>query len=423
MRRHGHRRRTGRIGRGRSAAGSRRAGCRDRREGSASPLSYWREPAARVHARSWRTWASWQDVQRASASSSREPNSSARTASREAVFEFRRALLDWPDHAYQVIRSEFDQLLYEHGRLSLGATGLSGATASVRELDAGFRGGRDDCTGSGAWCALEGPVPDRCLGTLYRRLADAGGKKRPDPNNDSAAIFGHFRRGCRAIPGKRGGNIRIHLTRIPAGCGRSRCRADVTSIGWVAPSTHMGNGERPASPSSSTEHCRRHPHIAADAGRRRTGRTAAGDGQLSPTARRRSVGDCHIKVGDAYGFIDPIFSTGVHLALVSATEAARTVLAIRARSGHGGTHALAAYHQPRSNGDSKFVSWFIYRIRRPGFRHLMVNAEQHLRDSRSAIISLLAADFRPRSAAAGRVLRCSSSSAIFLSWLNFRGVG
>ena len=54
--------------------------------------------------------------------------------SQEAVFEFRRTLFDWPDHAYQVLRSDFDKLLYDRA-LALGASGLEDTSAAVDRLD------------------------------------------------------------------------------------------------------------------------------------------------------------------------------------------------------------------------------------------------------------------------------------------------
>jgi hypothetical protein len=48
-------------------------------------------------------------------------------------------------------------------------------------------------------------------------------------------------------------------------------------------------------------------------------------------------------VGDAAGFIDPFFSTGVHLALLGALSAAATICA--ERRGELGEHEAASYHE------------------------------------------------------------------------------
>jgi flavin-dependent dehydrogenase len=105
----------------------------------------------------------------------------------------------------------------------------------------------------------------------------------------------------------------------------------------------------------------------------------------------RSSGASHIKVGDAYGFIDPIFSTGVHIALLSAREAAKAVGTILAKPGTR-TAQLATYHR-KFERHLSYISWLIYQINDPAFRHLMVNP-RNLFGIEQAIISLLAGDFR-----------------------------
>ncbi|MEM9735845.1 MAG: tryptophan 7-halogenase, partial [Pseudomonadota bacterium] len=104
-----------------------------------------------------------------------------------------------------------------------------------------------------------------------------------------------------------------------------------------------------------------------------------------------AVGPGHIKVGDAYGFIDPIFSTGVHLALSSGVEAADTILVGRARPARA--QALMAAYDRRIRERIGYVSWFIYRIHDPAFREMILNPRNILGIER-AVISLLAGDFR-----------------------------
>ncbi len=98
-----------------------------------------------------------------------------------------------------------------------------------------------------------------------------------------------------------------------------------------------------------------------------------------------------MKVGDAYGFLDPIFSTGVHLALVSAGEAASAIRDCLARPSRRAAR-LAEYDRAIRSRLS-FVSWFVYMIHDPAFRHLMLNPRDVLGVER-AVISLLAGDFR-----------------------------
>jgi flavin-dependent dehydrogenase len=96
-------------------------------------------------------------------------------------------------------------------------------------------------------------------------------------------------------------------------------------------------------------------------------------------------------VGDAYGFIDPIFSTGVHIALLSAREAANAVGAILAKPRTRAARLATYHHQfERRLG---YISWLIYQIDDPAFRHLMVNP-RNIFGIEQAVISLLAGDFR-----------------------------
>ena len=106
----------------------------------------------------------------------------------------------------------------------------------------------------------------------------------------------------------------------------------------------------------------------------------------------QAFGPGHIKVGDAYGFIDPVFSTGVHLALSSAAEAADVIVVSHGRPAV--RKKLLAKYDRKIQKKLNFVSWFIYSIRDPDFRHMLLNPKDWFGVER-AIISLLAGDFRP----------------------------
>lgn len=307
---------------------------------------------------------------------------------REVVFEFRRALFGGPPGAFQVRRSEFDKVLFD-GAVAAGATALEETTATVLGLDLGLGGaGAEvrtvDASGQGIDWRAGFLVDASGRSTVSAKLL---GQKRPDPRNTSAAIFGHFT-GVPRAPGARGGNIRIHLTR-PGWMWQIPLRDGVTSVGLVAPADYLR--ERGAGIEAFfAAHCARHRGIAE------TLRDAHRVGPLRSTGNfsyraTSAVGPGHVKVGDAYGFIDPIFSTGVHLALVSAREAAAAVAAALADPARA-PRALAAYDRAMARRIA-FVSWFIYRIQDPTFRRLMLNPRDVLGVEKS-IISLLAGDFR-----------------------------
>ncbi|MDT8345709.1 MAG: NAD(P)/FAD-dependent oxidoreductase, partial [Thermohalobaculum sp.] len=303
----------------------------------------------------------------------------------EAVFDFGRALLGGPDHAYQVRRSDFDQILFDRAA-ALGAEARQDTAAQILALGP-----------EGAQVRTEGPDGE-VIAWQTPVLVDASGRstlvsnmlseKRPDPHNTSAAIFGHFR-GVPRRADARGGNIRIHLTR-PGWMWQIPLRDEVTSIGFVAPGDHLRRRDCGIE-AFFAAHCARHPHVAAmlDGAERIGPLHATGNFSYRATA---ASGPSHIKVGDAYGFIDPIFSTGVHLALTSAREAAAAIGDSLARPATRAAR-LAQYHRDIERRLS-FVSWFIYQIHDPVFRGMMVHPRNVL-GVEQAMISLLSGDFRP----------------------------
>jgi flavin-dependent dehydrogenase len=101
------------------------------------------------------------------------------------------------------------------------------------------------------------------------------------------------------------------------------------------------------------------------------------------------AGDRYIMVGDAFAFIDPVFSSGVYLAMSGGMRAAEVVDG--ALKNPSAAPALnRAYERQVRRGLRRF-SWMIYRITKPAMRHLMLNPGDKLGIKR-AVISLLAGD-------------------------------
>ena len=112
----------------------------------------------------------------------------------------------------------------------------------------------------------------------------------------------------------------------------------------------------------------------------------------------RTHGPGYLLLGDAYAFIDPVFSSGVMLAMQNAFSGAETVdrcLREPARA----PRALAQFDRAMRHGPREF-SWFIFRVTNPTMRHLFMNPRNVLR-MREALLSVLAGDifgrmpFRP----------------------------
>jgi 2-polyprenyl-6-methoxyphenol hydroxylase-like FAD-dependent oxidoreductase len=123
-------------------------------------------------------------------------------------------------------------------------------------------------------------------------------------------------------------------------------------------------------------------------------------GNYSYTATH-CTGRNYLLIGDAFAFIDPVFSSGVLLAMQSAFVGADTIETCLDRPLEARA-AQRAFDASTRRGLSTF-SWFIYRIMTPGLRHLLMNPTRTWR-MQPAILSVLAGDvFRERMALRARL--------------------
>jgi 2-polyprenyl-6-methoxyphenol hydroxylase-like FAD-dependent oxidoreductase len=94
-------------------------------------------------------------------------------------------------------------------------------------------------------------------------------------------------------------------------------------------------------------------------------------------------------LGDAYAFIDPVFSSGVLLAMnsgVIGAEAIDTCLSKPAQA----AAALKRFDQLMQHGPKEF-SWFIYRVTNPIMRDFFMHPKNIFR-VKEALLSVLAGD-------------------------------
>ncbi|WP_228119338.1 NAD(P)/FAD-dependent oxidoreductase [Gluconobacter oxydans] len=303
---------------------------------------------------------------------------------RRVPFPFRYAIGARDDHAYQVVRSQFDELLFRNAARHGAQTHEQTRVLSV-DFHAGQRATvkiKDD-TGTERTLkprfVLDASGREGFLSrTLRRRTADR--------NNSTAAIFSHFRNVPRR-DGDMGGYISIHLVdqgwfwMIPLPDG-------VMSVGFVGDKAAFKNHVGPVT-DLFWEKVRESPAVAA----RMAHATALAD--LSTTGNYsyradRAWGDGYYLIGDAYAFLDPVFSSGVLLAMRSAYRGAEVAAAWLKSPERGARTAAAA--ERRTRAEMRRVSWLIYRINTPVLRKLFLNPRNILR-MRDAIISLLAGDF------------------------------
>jgi 2-polyprenyl-6-methoxyphenol hydroxylase-like FAD-dependent oxidoreductase len=236
----------------------------------------------------------------------------------EYTFSFREGQ-SWPHWAFEVPRAEFDQILLDHARSQPGVTVLQ--PASVEEV-------RFDPDGVDVRVSQTGAtrhIRARFLVDASGRdafLASRFGRRQPAPGLGKVALFAHFR-GARRWPGREEGNIRIFIFEdgwfwwIPFA-------GDVTSIGCVLHARTVRGREGALHDlfDAMIRRCRRVGEGLEGAHRITAVQTAANFSyHVDPV-----VGNRFLCVGDAMAFVDPIFSSGVYVAMQSAELAAAEIL-------------------------------------------------------------------------------------------------
>jgi len=223
--------------------------------------------------------------------------------------------------AYQVKRAEFDDLLLEHSRAS-GAHVFEETKVEEALFDANGRatGVRVRLRGESEPRTVKAKVVVDATGRDAVMSRDVGGRER-DPWLDRTAAFAHFD-GFRRAEGPEGGDIVIVTT--PEGWWWLIPFSDgAVSVGIVMPSARFkerkGNVEELfAAQVLATKEVR----DLLSGHERTTKVNLIADYSYRTKAFR---GDGYVLVGDAACFIDPVFSTGVLLAMTSGEMAANAI--------------------------------------------------------------------------------------------------
>lgn len=298
------------------------------------------------------------------------------------TFEFADAWDKGFPGAYQVRRSEFDEILFRN---------------------AARRGARtfEDC------CATGVEWRDACARITVRRgdgeqqewrarfLVDASGRdtflakrlamKRRNRKHNSAAIFGHFA-GAARLPGRAEGNITVFwfdhgwFWFIPLADG-------VTSVGAVCWPYYM-KSRRTAPERFLLDTIALCPPLAERLRHARLVSEVSATGNYSYSADRTG-GPGYLLLGDAFAFIDPVFSTGVYIAMHSAFLGTQTIEQCLDRPGES-QRALKAF-DAQMRGGLRAFSWLIYRVNMPTMRDLFMSPSDRLR-IKEAVLALLSGD-------------------------------
>ena len=290
-------------------------------------------------------------------------------------------------YAWQVRRSVLDEILFRHAAAS-GAQTLEGCKVTQVAFDDG---------GVSVRAQMEDGTPRRWRA---RYLLDATGRdtmlaakhgwKRKNDAHGSAAIFGHFHN-ARRLQGRLEGNISIFWFEhgwfwfIPLADGS-------TSVGAVCWPYYLKSRDKPL-----REFFADTIALAPELQQRLREATLIDDmvyatGNYS-YAGTHACGERHALLGDAFAFIDPVFSSGVYFAMRSAFAGAELV-ATELDHPQQAAAARRRYAALAHKGPKEF-SWFIYRMTNPAMRELFMGPRNPLR-VKEALLSLLAGDIHGR---------------------------
>jgi flavin-dependent dehydrogenase len=299
-------------------------------------------------------------------------------------FDFERAIGNSPPHAYQVWRQDFDSMLYRHAGEN-GADAREGhEVRSVEQL--GTRDWRlHVTTDAGTGYVLQA----RYVVDASGRDAFLSGKKklkRKNPAHQSAAIFGHFR-GATFRPGRDAGNISIYrfehgwMWMIPLPDGvmsvGAVCRPDYLkqrrgrTVEFLLDTLRQNAGlwERIAEAALIGDEVRVTGNYSYDSA--------------------RMAGPGWILIGDAFAFLDPVFSSGVYLAMSGAEQAVEVV--DRALREPHREAALQRRLERRQRRGMRRFAFFIYRFNGPIMRKLFWSPN-NIFQIEQGVISMLAGD-------------------------------
>ncbi|MFN0314105.1 MAG: NAD(P)/FAD-dependent oxidoreductase [Burkholderiales bacterium] len=297
-------------------------------------------------------------------------------------------------YAYQVRRSVFDEVLFRNAQ-SKGARAQEDVKVTHVEFhDQGVRVRAKTADGVEQHWSTRFVVDASGRDTFF---ANQFRIKEKNKRHNSAAVFGHFT-GAQRLEGRDEGNISIFwfdhgwFWLIPLSDG-------TTSVGAVCWPYYLKTRKTPVDQFflDTIALC---PALAKRLEHAHLVEPATATGNYSYTATRAS-GPHHIMLGDAYAFIDPVFSSGVFLAMHSAFVGADTVETCLDRPREA--QAALKHFDRISRRGPKVFSWFIYRVTTPAMRELFMNPSN---DGRlvEVLLAVLAGDIFRGTPIGGRLL-------------------
>jgi geranylgeranyl reductase family protein len=276
---------------------------------------------------------------------------------RSTIFRFDKTLEDGYRQSFQVKRADFDQLLLDKAR-EAGVDVREETRVTSVDLSDDHRA--VVTTANGETIEARFVVDAAGHGTLI-------GRQQPVESLKKVAYFAHYR-GVPRDEGRNGGNTVIVILRdawfwlIPVS-------DELMSVGLVVDREHaMSCGLSPEELLAKTIACT--PYMRE--------RMAVAEIVTQVYARRdfsyrveRLAGPNFALIGDAAGFLDPIFSTGVLLAMTSGAIAAD---AIADRLAGGAMKSLCAYERLMQRAIDKYFR-FIDNFYQPEFLEVFLHPQ------------------------------------------------
>lgn len=312
-------------------------------------------------------------------------------------FEFAGAMDKSMPMAYQVRRSEFDEILIRNAGRKNARVAEGCQVQDVHFLP----------RNEGA--LVRARHEDGCIETVTTRFVlDASGRdtflgnrfkaKQQNTKHNSAAIYGHFT-GAERNQGKAEGNITLYWFEhgwfwfIPLADG-------ATSVGAVVWPYYLKTRKKKSLEQFFQETIALCAPLHARLQHARLISPVEATGNYS-YACDRTHGSNYLLLGDAYTFIDPVFSSGVLLAMQSAFVGADTVDTCL-REPQQAAAAMKKFDRAMRVGP-KIFSWFIYRVTNPTLRNMFMEPRNYFR-VQEALLSVLAGDLFGKTRIGGPLL-------------------
>jgi flavin-dependent dehydrogenase len=303
-------------------------------------------------------------------------------------FFFAEAMDKCFPYAVHVRRSEFDELLFRHAA-KRGARTFEGYRATGVDFEAGKNGDGRPVVKVKADDGSESEWRPRFVIDASGRdtlLSNQFGIKKRNPRHSSAALFGHFV-GAKRREGRNEGNITLFwfdhgwFWYIPLLDG-------TVSVGAVASPAYFKT--RKSDPSSFLmETIALAPKLAERLKDATMVEPATATGNFSYSSDY-CRGDNFAMIGDAYAFVDPMFSSGVYLAMHSSFVSAEAVDYWLRGDAKMAAKVFRRLEKTLVHGPKMF-SWFIYRITSPAIRKIFMQPRNVWR-MQEAMLSILAGD-------------------------------